>query len=89
MYSKMYGFSKSVRLARGDEAYTTPAAAPRQCMKELDKNATSSRVTKLFVVCVSLLMHFAARGRPRWDDRFSQYGIKVSFWGSGTLKLVI
>ena len=26
------------------------------------------------------------RGRPTWDDRFSQYGIKVSFWGSGTLK---
>ena len=20
---------------------------------------------------------------PRWDDRFVQYGIKVSFWGSG------
>ena len=29
------------------------------------------------------------RGRPTWDDRFSQYGIKVSFWGSGTLKIVI
>ena len=23
------------------------------------------------------------KGRPTWDDRFSQYGIKVSFWGSG------
>ena len=23
------------------------------------------------------------------DDRFSQYGIKVSVWGSGTLKVVI
>ena len=29
------------------------------------------------------------RGRPRWCDRFGQYGIKVSFWGSGTLKIVI
>ena len=29
------------------------------------------------------------RGLPRWCDRFSQYGIKVSFWGSGTLKIVI
>ena len=29
------------------------------------------------------------QGVPTWDDRFSQYGIKVSFWGSGTLKLVI
>ena len=28
-------------------------------------------------------------GLPRWCDRFSQYGIKVSFWGSGTLKIVI
>ena len=27
---------------------------------------------------------------PRWRDRFGQYGIKVSFWGSGdTLKIVI
>ena len=31
----------------------------------------------------------ALRGWPTWDDRFSQYGIKVSFWGSGTLKIVI
>ena len=30
-------------------------------------------------------IHFI-RGRPTWDDRFSQYGIKVNFWGSGTLK---
>ena len=29
------------------------------------------------------------RGLPRWCDRFSQYGIKVSFWASGTLKIVI
>ena len=29
------------------------------------------------------------RGVPRWRDRFVQYGIKVSFWGSGTLKIVI
>ena len=29
------------------------------------------------------------RGVPRWRDRFVQYGIKVSFWGSGTLKVVI
>ena len=29
------------------------------------------------------------RGVPTWDDRFSQYGMKVSFWGSGTLKIVI
>ena len=26
---------------------------------------------------------------PRWRDRFPQYGIKVSYWGSGTLKIVI
>ena len=25
----------------------------------------------------------------RWCDRFVLYGIKVSFWGSGTLKIVI
>merc|ERR1711935_1203186 len=25
------------------------------------------------------------KGVPRWCDRFGQYGIKVSFWGSGTL----
>ena len=29
------------------------------------------------------------RGVPRSLDRFSQCGIKVSFWGSGTLKIVI
>ena len=29
------------------------------------------------------------KGLPRWRDRFSQYGIKVSFWGSETLKIVI
>ena len=29
------------------------------------------------------------RGVPRWRDRFVEYGIKVSFWGSGTLKIVI
>ena len=28
------------------------------------------------------------RGVPRWRDRFPQYGIKVSYWGSGTLKIV-
>ena len=26
---------------------------------------------------------------PRWRDRFPQYGIKVSYWGSGTLRIVI
>ena len=31
----------------------------------------------------------AVRGVPRWRGRFVQYGIKVSFWGSGTLKIVI
>ena len=29
------------------------------------------------------------RGVARWDGRFGQYGITVSFWGSGTLKIVI
>ena len=29
------------------------------------------------------------KGVPRWCDRFGQYGIKVSFWASGTLKIVI
>ena len=29
------------------------------------------------------------KGVPRWRDRFPQYGIKVSYWGSGTLKIVI
>ena len=34
---------------------------------------------------------FIIRGVPRWRDRFPQYGIKVSYWGSGsgTLKIVI
>ena len=26
---------------------------------------------------------------PRWCDRFGQYGIKVCFWGYGTLKIAI
>ena len=29
------------------------------------------------------------RGVPRSLDRCSQYGIKVSFWGSGSLKIVV
>ena len=29
------------------------------------------------------------KGLPNLRDRFVQYGIKVSFWGSGTLKIVI
>ena len=29
------------------------------------------------------------KGLPNLGDRFVQYGIKVSFWGSGTLKTVI
>ena len=29
------------------------------------------------------------KGVPRWCDRFGQYGIKVSFWASETLKIVI
>ena len=29
------------------------------------------------------------KGLPSLRDRFVQYGIKVSFWGSGTLKIVI
>jgi len=27
------------------------------------------------------------RGWPRWCDRFGQYGMKMSFWGSETLKI--
>ena len=29
------------------------------------------------------------KGVPRWRDRFVQYGIKMSFGGSGTLKIMI
>ena len=36
-----------------------------------------------------MLVHMFIKGLPRWCDRFSQYGIKVSFSGSGTLKIVI
>ena len=28
-------------------------------------------------------------GARRWCDRFGQYGVKVSFWASRTLKIVI
>ena len=40
---------------------------------------------------VSLPFLRGVRGVPRMRslDRFSQYGIKVSFWGSKTLKIVI
>ena len=38
------------------------------------------RTTLLAWLLVSL------KGVPRWRDRFVQYGIKVSFWGSETLK---
>ena len=38
--------------------------------------------------CVGVL-GVELRGLPTWDNRFGQYGIKVSFWGSGTLRIVI
>jgi hypothetical protein len=41
------------------------------------------------LVCGQLAACAHIRGLPRWCDRFSQYGIKVSFWASGTLKIVI
>ena len=31
----------------------------------------------------------SVRGVPRWRDRFVQYGIKVSFWGFETLKMIM
>jgi len=33
--------------------------------------------------------YITLKGLPNLGDRFVQYGIKVSFWGSGTLKIVI
>ena len=41
------------------------------------------------VLGTSRVLLLTLKGLPRWCDRFSQYGIKVSFWGSGTLKIVI
>ena len=38
---------------------------------------------------VAKINYKALRGLPRWCDRFGQYGIKVSFWASETLKIVI
>ena len=32
---------------------------------------------------------FLVKGLPNLRDRFVQYGIRMSFWGSGTLKIVI
>ena len=32
------------------------------------------------------VLSLTVKGVPRWCDRFGQCGIKVSFWGSGTLK---
>ena len=56
--------------------------------------ARSSGVPKPYksisaAIWVQIVPSLVIRGRPRWDDRFSQYGIKLSFWGSGTLKIVI
>ena len=39
--------------------------------------------------CETAESNAALRGVPRWRDMFPQYGIKVSYWGSGTLKIVI
>ena len=36
-----------------------------------------------------MVPYFTIKGVPRWCDRFGQYGIKVSFWASVTLKIVI
>ena len=48
---------------------------------------------KWIVVFISALtflyLDLPLKGVPRWCDRFGQYGIKVSFWASETLKIVI
>ena len=38
---------------------------------------------------VGMFIRNNIKGGPRWCDSFGQYGIKVSFWGSGTLKIAI
>jgi hypothetical protein len=35
------------------------------------------------------LLRSVLKGLPNLRDRFVQYGIRMSFWGSGTLKIVI
>ena len=55
--------------------------APEGCQNNSPREAQGAQATGDGARCV--------RERPTWDDRFSQYGIKVSFWGSGTLKIVI
>ena len=40
-------------------------------------------------ICILYGFTCSTGGAPRWCDRFGQYGIKVGFWASGTLKIVI
>ena len=54
------------------------------------KNGAASKAVYGFTALLySIRLYGLLKGWPTWDDRFSQYGIKVSFWGSGTLKIVI
>ena len=39
--------------------------------------------------CGPLVQPGTLKGLPNLRDRFVQYGIRMSFWGSGTLKIVI
>ena len=50
---------------------------------------TSKGRSSFFLAWDLFSLDKSIRGVPRWRDRFVQYGIKVSFWGSGTLKIVI
>ena len=47
------------------------------------------RAVTLPYVTMNNVLRARVRGVPRSLDRFSQYGIKVSFGGSGTLKIEI
>ena len=46
-------------------------------------------VQPLYLVTLYFSPQLHLKGLPNLGDRFVQYGIKVSFWGSGTLKIVI
>ena len=50
---------------------------------------THARCGRAPVGGTDMLEMYCVKGLRRWYDRFGQYGIKVCYWGSGTLKIVI
>ena len=61
----------------------------RVCARVRERRYGTARRPAASIPRGGVPLPYRIRGVPRWCDRFCQYGIKVCFWGSGTLTIVI